>query len=85
MNFKSLMHVMVFIMAFEINTTIAKDKPCKCPCDCIELALDAVNEVMAINYCDLCGLWEVPEKLKDQLGNLQNFCGTLNKHPKLKA
>ncbi len=82
---KSLMLIMVFILAFEINTCPAKEKPYRCPCDCIDLVADAVDVIMATSFCDLYGRWEAPDELKDQLENLQNWCSAENKPLKSNA
>ena len=82
---KSLMLVMVFIPALEINTSIAKNKSYKCPCECIESVSEAVDEVMASSHCDLCGVWEAPNDLEDQFENLQSWCNSTDRPSKVKA
>lgn len=82
---QTLMLVMVFIMAFETNTSSAKDKSYRCPCDCIDLIAEAVNAIMLISYCDLSGVWEAPHDLEGQLENLQNWCSKKNKPLKSNA
>ena len=79
------MLVVVFIMAFEINTSAVKDKPYKCPCECIGLVEDAVNDVLTSSSCDFYSFWEVPKNLEDQLDDLKKACQKSNKRDKEKT
>ena len=76
---------MVFILAFGIITSSAKDEPYKCPCNCIDLVAKSVDEVLEISYCDFNGKWEAPEELKNQLEEFQNWCTSSVKPGKSKS
>jgi len=76
---------MVFILAFGINTSSAKDEPYKCPCNCIDLVERSVDDVLEISYCDFNGKWEAPEDLINQLEDLKNWCNTSLKPVKSKS
>ncbi len=82
---KSLMLVILFVIAFGIDTNNAKDKSYRCPCECIELLTGAYDAIMEVSYCDFQGVWEAPQGLKDQFEDLQNWCSKRNKPLKSKT